>query len=255
MPGDLFGDITSSTNIRAAIDAHCKRSKPGVDDVTWQSALANIDTFVRDIQARLHDYSPQPTRRIVAGGVAIEVPTVGERILQLSIARVLAARIRWGAPRKHQKMVFGERALAHHLRLLHLRYGPYVCYFDIEDYYHSISHSLCIALLQDRVCEHQTVKLIASVLDLKPGSAGIPVGYPLATLLGDNFLVLVDSELETPFVRFHDDYFGAMPTETECERFLATADTACRRIALKMNESKCRVIQDPKGYNDFINAN
>ena len=76
MPGDLLADITSSLNIRAVIDAHRKHSKPGVDDVTWDFALTNIDSFVSDIQARLRGYSPHATRRMIAGGVAIEVPTV-----------------------------------------------------------------------------------------------------------------------------------------------------------------------------------
>lgn len=248
----MIHEIMNYENIAQVIKDRRKRSVPDEDGIIWNDVISNKAELIAVIQKRLEDYHPQPVREIQSSGRKIVIPTLEERLLQLSISRILSKRIQWYKPKSVFKFVTGERALEHFYRQYKKRFGPIVCHADIEKYFDSIDHDEFAKFLLRYIGDKIVVALISKILTITPKGKGLLVGHPLAVYLADRFLVTVDDGLACyPIVRFHDDYFYFTKTKDLCLHFITLLRDMLHQQKLRINQRKLKTIENPLSYRDF----
>lgn len=245
----MFETITGEANIASVIKKHARRRGRTARQEDGVGPLPALLTAVRE---RLLGGPAGSFTRTVVSGIEIIVPPIEERLAQLAVINVLTSRVDWWRV-PGVSVVFGERALRHHLELLVTKHGPYICYADIKSYFRSINHDRCQSFLESRIADTRVVGLVTVGLGLTVGGVGIAVGNPLSTFIGDRFLTVVDEGLRgLRAVRFHDDYLIGARTPATADGVVEQFRSACKPAALQLNEEKLRVKFKPVSYNSVI---
>lgn len=250
----LIIKAASEENISAVIKKCNKRSKPGADNIVWRYVVANKNSFIKKISARILDYSPSILEQKIVCGRKIVVPTIEERILQLAIVVVLKKEYFPTSIFKNVRIVKGERSLNRYFLEYTIKNGNFVAYADVSKYADNLSHKTLTAFLKKYITETETVELVLKILDLNQKEKGIFVGYPLVSFLLDMLLIEVDYKLSDTFkniIRFHDDYFYFSRLKSNCEDFIDNIGKILYTLELCLNHTKSKIIASPRNYNDF----
>lgn len=248
-----------------------KKAAPGVDGATWEAYAAELPQHL----ARLVDwlkrgqYWPQPVRRVHIpkdehSTRPLGIPTIQDKLLQLAMAKVLAAifegdflPVSYGyRPGRgaHQAL----REMAECLRTCPM---TTVIDADIKGFFDSVDHAKLMVCLQQRVADRKFLRLIerflkAGVMEggvYQETEQGTPQGGILSPILSNIFLhyvldrwfthqVLPRLAGQAALFRYADDFVICTQSSEEGCWLLQAIRDRFTRCGLTVSEEKTRVL-------------
>ena len=244
----------------------CK-SAPGVDGMTAEAALRNLDWLLPPLLKAIHQgrYEAPPVRRVHipkanGGQRPIGVPEIIDRAIQAAMAKILGEIYE----QDFLKCSFGFRpklgchhALATIAELTHRSAMNYALEVDIRDFFGSLSHEWLRKFLGLRIGDNRVLKLIDAWLSagvMENGKwqkmeKGTPQGGSISPLLSNIYLHYVldlwferkiKSRLcgKAHLVRYADDFviLFTRPEDVDVVKTLLTARLA--QFGLEVSEEK-----------------
>ncbi len=221
--------------IRECLERIPRKSAPGVDGMTVETALENLDWLLPPILRAIHQgkYEAPPVRRVhipkASGGTRpIGVPEIIDRAIQAAMAQILSEIYE----QDFLKCSFGFRpkigchhALATINELIHRFKMNHALEVDIRDFFGSLSHEWLRKFLGLRVGDSRVMKLIdawlvAGVMEKGKWQimeSGTPQGGSISPLLANLYLHYVldlwfERKIKSRFlgkahlVRYADDF-------------------------------------------------
>jgi group II intron reverse transcriptase/maturase len=192
--------------VRECLEKTPWKSAPGVDGMTVNTALANLDWLLPPLLKAIHQgrYEAPPVRRVYIpkgndGKRPIGVPEVLDRAIQAAIATILNEIYE----QDFLNCSFGFRpkigchhALATVNELVHRSAMNYVLEVDIRDFFGSLSHEWLRKFLGLRIGDNRVLKLIdawlrAGVMEngrWQEMEKGTPQGGSISPLLSNVYL-------------------------------------------------------------------
>ncbi len=248
-----------------------KRGTYGVDGVRTGEYERNLEANLQTLWEKLRagTYRAPPVRRVnIPKGNGkmrpLGIPTVEDRIVQASVARVLNAVFE----PLFMDESFGFRpGRSAHDALRHLRSriiagkAMHVCEIDIRSYFDRVNHDWLRRMLRERVVDPVILRLIdkwlrAGVLDeglFSRNEEGVPQGGPISPILANVYLhYVLDLWFERKFrprcrgtawlVRYADDFVVCFQYEAEADVFMKSIGPRLAKFGLGMAGEKTRQI-------------
>jgi len=259
----MLEEILQSKNVHKALE-QVERNKGagGVDTMQTDELRQYISAHWHKLKEDIlkGNYYPSPVRKVEipkAGGGKrmLGIPTVTDRFIQQAISQ-------WLSPKyesEFSEMSYGFRPgrSAHqavHQAQAFLNEGKkWVVELDLEKFFDKVNHDKLISLLEKKIDDRRTLRLIRQYLQsgimeggiVSPRSEGTPQGSPLSPLLSNIVLNELDKELHKrghSFVRYADDCSIYVRTEKAAERTMASITNYIeRKLKLKVNREKTKV--------------
>jgi RNA-directed DNA polymerase len=248
-----------------------KRGTYGVDEVTTEQYRENLEPNLRRLWERLRNgaYRAVPVRRVEipkSNGSTrpLGIPTVEDRVLQASVARILNAI--YEPLFQEESYGFRPGRSAHGaLRQLrrHIIAGKvmHVCEVDIRSYFDRVNHDWLRRMLRERVSDPVILRLVDKWLRagvLKNGlfaktEDGVPQGGPISPILANIYLHYVldlwfnkvfkrECRGEAYLVRYADDFVVCFQRQEDARVFMATMRERLGKFHLEIAEEKTRQI-------------
>lgn len=255
--------ILDRRNIENAIKA-VERNKgaAGIDNMQSDELRpfvnANYQCLLRSILEG--SYEPKAVRKVeipkVQGGMRmLGIPCVIDRMLQQAIYQWLSPQYEkefdensFGfRPRKnaHQAVITAQEYLNQgHVKVIEL---------DLEKFFDRVNHQKLMSLLNKKIFDKRTLKLISVYLKsgimedgvVSQRTEGTPQGSPLSPLLSNIILNELDKELRErghKFVRYADDCSIYVKSEKSAQRVLRSiTEYIEKELLLKVNMEKTRI--------------
>ena len=116
----------------------------------------------------------------------------------------------------------------------------------MEDFFPSVTPDVAARALL-AVESPDDARRLAAVLEgwTALGYGGLPIGPPASTVVANAVLRTVDQAVDSPFVRWVDDYIVRLETERHATEVLERVDEALERLGLKRSLHKTRVVPRP----------
>lgn len=248
-----------------------KRGTYGVDEVTTAQYREHLEANLHALWERLRTgtYRAAPVRRVEipkSNGKTrpLGIPTVEDRIVQASVARILNAV--YEPLFVEQSYGFRPCRGAHDaLRQIrsHIIAGKvmHVCEVDIRSYFDRVNHDWLRRMLRERVSDPVILRLIDKWMSagvLKDGlfartEEGVPQGGPISPILANIYLhYALDQWFERVFkrecrgqahlVRYADDFVVCFQYEPDARSFMAAVRHRLAKFHLEVAEEKTRRI-------------
>ncbi len=250
-----------------------RKATSGIDGESCEQFESELDQRVQELckQLRAGTYRAPPVRRVdipkgpgKTGTRPLGIPTVADRLLQRSVARILEAVLE--ADFLDCSYGFRPGRSPHHaLRALRSRIVTnrvhYVAEADIRGYFTHISHHRLRQMVAHRIADPVILSLIGKWLNAGVMYEGIvlrteegtPQGGPISCLLSNLYLHhCLDLWFERKFqpqcrgeaymVRFVDDFVGCFENGQDAEDFLIQARTRFAKFNLTLAEDKTQVM-------------
>ena len=248
------------------------RGAAGVDKQT----LADVESYgVQRLLAELAEvlragsYRPAPARRRdipkPAGGVRpLGIPTVRDRIVQAA-AKIVCEPIfeadflscSYGYRRKKSATDALEA-----IRVAFSKGYVWAVEFDIADFFGSIDHDVVMGLVERRISDRRTLKLIRGWLGagvMVDGAyqetvSGTPQGGVISPLLANIVLHELDAALvgrNGVFVRFADDGVVMVRSQVHAEQALALVRDTLAGMGLAVHADKTKIVDLREGREGF----
>jgi RNA-directed DNA polymerase len=250
-----------------------KRGAAGVDGTSMSAYAENLDENLKSLVERLkaHSYQAPNVRRVYipkAGNPEkrrpLGIPTVEDRLLQASVARLLGPIYETD----FLDCSFGFRpgrtahqALAEVRTAVITGAAQWVVEADIKSYFDTIDHTWLMRMIELRIGDPWILRLIrkwlkAGILDqgtVTTPEVGTPQGGPLSPLLANVYLHYVLDLWFTRVVRRHchgaanivrfaDDYVALFALQEDAENFAAALPERMAKFGLKLAEEKTKLI-------------
>jgi RNA-directed DNA polymerase len=270
----LIDKVTAEGNLQAAAaKVAANGGAPGVDDVTVEAFVNDLEANVRKLTRALADgsYEPQAIRRVYIpkpGSTEqrpLGIPTVRDRVVQGAVRHVLEPIFE----REFAAHSYGFRpgrgckdALRQVDDLLKQGYG-FVVDADLKSYFDTIPHERLLNRLRERIADGRLLRLIetflkAGILDgteeWEP-EAGAPQGAVLSPLLSNIYLNPLDQQMAArgiEMVRYADDFVILCRSRTEAEQALALVRQWCDAEGLTLHPTKTRIVDMRTDGFDFL---
>ena len=270
----LIDKVCAERNLgSAAAEVAANHGAPGVDHVTVEAFLGDVETNVAKLATALRGgtYEPQAIRRVYIPKPGsneqrpLGIPTVRDRVVQGAVRHVLEpifekefATHSYGfRPRRGCKDAL--RRVDH---LLKDGYR-YVVDADLKSYFDTIPHERLIDRLRERIADRRVLDLVqsflkAGILDgLKEWEpeAGAPQGAVLSPLLSNIYLNPLDHHLAAQglaMVRYADDFVILCRSQSEAEQALALVRQWCEAAGLTLHPTKTRIVDVRVEGFDFL---
>jgi RNA-directed DNA polymerase len=248
------------------------RGAAGVDRVTLADVESyGVDRMLEDLRRDLQagSYRPAPVRRRdipkPAGGVRpLGIPTVRDRVVQAA-AKIICEPIFEADFLPCSYGYRPNRSATDALEVIRWAFPKgfvWAVEFDIADFFGSIDHDVVMRLVQRRVSDRRTLKLIRAWLGagvLADGRhqqtvAGTPQGGVISPLLANIVLHELDrvmGGIDAVFVRYADDGIVLCRTQTQAERALALVRDALTAMGLALHADKTKVVDLREGREGF----
>lgn len=268
---NLYGMLNEEMLVDSWSDIHLEAAS-GVDGVSAKDYEQNLEQNVHELVEDLKQkrYRAKLVRRVyIPKGEGKErplgIPTVGDKLLQLSVKRILEAiyeqdflRCSYG-----YRPNVGPLDAADKLTVK-LQFGKYnyVVEADIKGFFDNIDHEKLLEMLAERIDDKAMLWLIekwlkAGVLETD-GSVvhpitGTPQGGIISPLLANVYLhhvldewfqeeVLPRMNGEACLIRFADDFVCAFEKEEDAQRFYAVLGKRLGRYGLELSVEKTRIV-------------
>jgi RNA-directed DNA polymerase len=259
--------------LAAATKVAANDGAPGVDHVTVEAFLDDLDTNVAKLSAALQQgsYEPQAIRRTFIPKPGsneqrpLGIPTVRDRVVQGAVRHVLepifekefAAHSYGFRPQRGCK-----DALRRVDELLKQGY-VYVVDADLKSYFDTIPHERLMNRLRERIADRQVLRLVESFLkagimdglkEWEP-EAGAPQGAVLSPLLSNIYLNPLDHQLADQgyeMVRYADDFVILCRSEAEAEQALTLVRHWCEAEGLTLHPTKTKIVDVRQAGFDFL---
>lgn len=258
-----------------------RRGASGVDGETAKEFEQDLDTRVQELCERLKrgTYKAPPVRRVEIpkgpgkeGTRPLGIPTVEDRLLQRSVARILEAvfeadflecsygfrpgRNPHGALRALRKIIVTNKV-------------GYVFEADIRGYFNHIQHDWLQKMVAHRIADPLILRLIGKWL--KAGymvggvvlrtEEGSPQGGPISPILSNIYLHFVldlwfekkikpSCQGEAYLTRFADDFVANFQYRRDAEEFQQNLTDRFRKFGLELAEEKTRIMR----FGRFVRA-
>src|SRR5713101_1394155 len=270
----LIDKVFAERNLRvAAAKVAANHGAPGIDHVTVETFLDDLDTNVAKLTAagRGGSYEPQAIRRVYIPKPGsheprpLGIPTVRDRVVQAAVRHVMEPIFE----REFATHSYGFRpgrgckdALRRVDGLLKQGY-VYVVDADLKSYFDTIPHDRLMERLRERIADQRLLGLIESFLkagildglhEWEP-EAGAPQGAVLSPLLSNIYLNPLDHQLAAQgfaMVQYADDFVILCRSQAEAEHALTQARQWCEAAGLVLHPSKTRIVDVRTEGFDFL---
>ncbi|MFC1706528.1 group II intron reverse transcriptase/maturase [Planctomycetota bacterium] len=249
-----------------------RKKAPGVDGVTREDYVEDLEANLKELLGRLHrgSYRPQPVRRRYipkTGGKLrpLGIPATEDKLVQRGLAKVLE-RI---YEEDFYDLSYGFRpgrsqhdALKALSRIIGTKKVSWIVEADIRGFYDNVNHDWLMRFVGHRVEDPRVLRLIhrfltAGVMDegkRLPTEMGTPQGGVISAMLAnvylhyaldDWFVKVVGKHMrgEAYLVRFADDFVACFQHETDARRFDKALRRRLRKFGLEVAEEKTRVFR------------
>jgi RNA-directed DNA polymerase len=249
--------------IKAYHRVRTNKGAPGVDGMT----VDDLKLCLKEHWPRIKEeilagtYQPQPARRVdipKPGGKGIRslgIPAVLDRFIQQAILQVLTPI--FDPHFSESSYGFRPGRSAHDAVLKTRQYVEegyrWVVDIDLEKFFDTVNHDMCMARVARRVKDKRLLTLIRRYLTsgimhegiVQVREEGTPQGSPLSPLLSNILLDELDKELkrrEHRFCRYADDCNVYVKSTKAGERVMASITRFLeRQLRLKVNREKSAV--------------
>ncbi len=270
----LIDKVCAERNLRvAAAKVAANHGAPGIDHVTVEAFVDDLEANVAQLTTALRDgsYEPQAIRRVYIpkpGSTEqrpLGIPTVRDRVVQGAIRHVLEPIFE----REFATHSYGFRpgqgckdALRRVDDLLKQGY-VYVVDADLKSYFDTIPHERLLNRLRERIADRRLLGLIESFLkagildglqEWEP-EAGAPQGAVLSPLLSNIYLNPLDHQMAAQgfaMVRYADDFVILCRSQTEAEHALALVRHWCDAAELQLHPTKTTIVDVRDTGFDFL---
>ncbi len=270
----LNDKVYAERNLRAAAGkVAANEGAPGVDHVTAEAFIDDVDANVAKLSAALQDgsYEPQAIRRVFIPKPGsneqrpLGIPTVRDRVVQGAVRHVLepifekefAAHSYGFRPGRGCKDAL--RRVDELLKQGHV----YVVDADLKSYFDTIPHERLMNRLRERIADRRVLGLIESFLkagildgmqEWEP-EAGAPQGAVLSPLLSNIYLNPLDHHLAGlgyEMVRYADDFVILCRSQAEAEQALTVVRQWCEVAGLTLHPTKTKIVDVRVDGFDFL---
>ncbi len=240
----------------------------GVDGVSPALFARDAERRVAGLATRLRggSYHASPYLRLLlpklSGGFRpIAVPTVEDRIAQLSLARAVGNVVgsTYSAASYAYRPKRGPRRAAEHLLRL-LKPDSWVVVTDIESFFDDVDHEILMSLLRAARLDSKvlhvfhewlTVPVVDRGYRLQP-MKGVPQGSPASPLLANLYLTAFDRVIEQrgwQHVRYADDFVIVAGSRDEAAAIVAfIGDWLWRERRLRLKAEKTAFVAARQGF-------
>lgn len=236
-------------------------NSPGVDGITPSHFGGNLFINLKNIQEKLRrkEYAPQKIKRIYIdkgneGKRPLGLLTVRDKVVQRAVLHVIQPLFESSfLPCNYafRKGMSGKMAMDEARK--YIRSGlRWVVDLDIESFFETIEKDKLFSLVKQKVTDRNIRRMIHSWIyyelsDNQPvNGAGIIQGSPLSPLFANIYLHELDKEAMRKglkFLRYCDDILLFCNAYREAEKTLKTAKKMLRKVSLRVNEQKTRIVQ------------
>ena len=263
--------VISPEFLKESWDKLNKRGTYGVDEVTTEQYREKLKGNLGQFWERLKKgtYRAAPVRRVEipkSNGKTrpLGIPTVEDRVLQASVARILSAI--YEPLFRNQSYGFRPGRSAHDaLRELRRQIVTgkvmHVCEVDIRSYFDRVNHEWLRRMLRERISDPVILRLVDKWLRagvLKEGlfaktEEGVPQGGPVSPILANIYLhYVLDLWFEKVFkhhcdgesylVRYADDFVVCFQKQEDARVFMVAVKERLGKFHLEIAEEKSRRI-------------
>jgi RNA-directed DNA polymerase len=270
----LIDKVFAERNLRAAATkVIANHGAPGVDHVTVEAFLDDLDTNLAQLTTALHggSYEPHAIQRVFIPKPGsneqrpLGIPTVRDRVVQGAVRHTLEPIFE----REFATHSYGFRpgrgckdALRRVDELVKRGY-VYVVDADLKSYFDTIPHGRLLNRLRERIADQRLLSLIESFLtagimdglkEWQP-EAGAPQGAVLSPLLSNIYLNPLDHQVAAhgfEMVRYADDFVILCRSQAEAAQALALVRQWCEAAGLTLHPTKTQIVDVRAVGFDFL---
>ena len=262
----------SENNLKRAFFKLNKRKAVGIDGVTDDNYMHDLDTNIHNLYERLvhMTYKPLPSRRVYIPKPGsnkkrpLGIPCLEDKIVQYVMAEILNEI--------YERMFINEsygfrpnrnchQAVTYLRNMIVTRKVNYIVDADIKGFFDNIDHEWMIKFLEYRIDDRRFIELISRFL--KSGiienemyyetDKGTPQGGIISPILANIYLHFVQdlwvekivkpkSRGEVYYVRYADDSQICFQYKDDAERYYYSLITRLDKFGLEVAENKTRII-------------
>ena len=262
----------SENNLKRAFFKLNKRKAVGIDGVTVDNYMHDLDTNIHNLYERLvhMTYKPLPSRRVYIPKPGsnkkrpLGIPCLEDKIVQYVMAEILNEI--------YERMFINEsygfrpnrnchQAVTYLRNMIVTRKVNYIVDADIKGFFDNIDHEWMIKFLEYRIDDRRFIELINRFL--KSGiienemyyetDKGTPQGGIISPILANIYLHFVQdlwvekivkpkSRGEVYYVRYADDSQICFQYKDDAERYYYSLITRLDKFGLEVAENKTRII-------------
>lgn len=279
-PHDLLANAVMSApteaELKAAFDGIALHKRPGIDGITREQYLCDLDANIGALAARIRDgtYRPKPVLRVhgrkPGGGTRpIALVSVEDKIVQRATLRRIEPRFeKVFFERSFGRTGGGPLAAADQVFLDLLHHQPdVVVQLDLVKCFESFDHAILIDFLKPKLDDAELALVVqmikARVSTPAPPAAdaaeptmiesvrdvGIEQGMPIAPFLANVFLhFALDEWLQghsdvSGWARFVDDTIVTLGSPGSGPSFVTSASERLGEHGLLLNENKSHIVE------------
>jgi len=257
--GKKFNEVCSLKNLTIAYKIGLKkRSRHGLDDISWSDIERNSDEFIQKLREELisGEFFPSlfatETKTYKCGlknkVITYNVLNIKERVIEYAIKEVLyplyekiflpfSCAYRVGKYEKYLKQLVNTALIEGFF---------YFVSVDIKSFFGSIDQKILISEISDFIKDEKLVILISRCIFLNNKKIGIMPGHVLSPLLSNIFLHPVDTELkEIKVIRYADNFFFPQKDSYGWFEKVELISNLLQKRNLQLNKEKTKILINP----------